>query len=204
VSSLPLSQYLWRRNSQLVEKIRSHPFVKEIESGTLDKTKYDNYIYQDNLYLNYYARAFLVIAAKTKNNTEYNILMQNAGSSLEEHDQKNKTWDETKMNSVNLKYTNFFTAAAWQQDQLSALVSLTPCGRLYAYLGRELAKNVKKDNPFYDWIVIYNSTEFHNDVSNMEGLVDNWGLSVRDSSKLEFMYATAMHYEFEFFDVAYE
>jgi thiaminase len=205
VHTLPLSQYLWQQNAQLTKRIRAHPFITEMESGTLNKAKYDNYIYQDNLYLNYYSRAFAVIAAKTTNNTQYNILMNMAGMSLTEHDTKNKTWDDSDMNDVNVKYTSLFTAAAWQKDPLSGLISLTPCGVLYGYLGREMAKNVTKQNPFYEWISLYNSTQYHRDITTVEGLVDLWGRNVDQQAlhKLKFLYNAAMQYEYEFFDIAY-
>jgi hypothetical protein len=80
-----LSQYLWEQNSQLVKRIRNHPFITEMEHGTLALNKYKKYLEQDNLYLDAYSRAFAVASAKTTNNTHYNILIRLAGDALKEH-----------------------------------------------------------------------------------------------------------------------
>ena len=44
----------------------SHPFVKGIQDGTLDKEKFRYYIIQDYLYLEEYAKVFAIGLAKAK------------------------------------------------------------------------------------------------------------------------------------------
>ncbi|MEM1310292.1 MAG: TenA family protein, partial [Cyanobacteria bacterium P01_H01_bin.153] len=60
-----LSQRLWQANQDLAQASLTHPFVQGIYDGSLAKTKFAYYVGQDAFFLEAFARAYSVAAAKT-------------------------------------------------------------------------------------------------------------------------------------------
>lgn len=202
-ASFDASQQLFIRNKHLVDKILVHPFLQQLKLGTLQKETFLYYLQQDDIYLDAYARAYLIAAAKTQNNTDYNVLYDLAGGALDEKHQTSSKHGSA--NAVTIKYMNLFTATAWQRDFVWTSVVLCPCMRLYAYLGRELANKVTVTIPkeYLQWIQYYNSTAFHTSTSKLESLIDKYITNEALLQQAQDLYDLAMQYEFEFFDTCY-
>ena len=98
-------------------------------------------------------------------------------------------------------YTDFLLAIAWQRGPGETIAAMTPCMRLYSYLGTELAKTVGAGNPYQQWITTYSGADFHALVTRVESLLDSMAedtLAVRDA------YAHAMRCELNFFSAMLE
>lgn len=81
--------------------------------------------------------------------------------------------------------------------------AMTPCMRLYAYLGKELAVFLKQDenHPYKKWIETYASSDFENNALQIEELLDKLSVSLT-GEELEIigkLYQQAMRLEVEFF-----
>ena len=48
-------------------------------------------------------------------------------------------------------YTNFLLAVAALEPVGHIAAAMTPCMRLYAYLGQQLAAQTKPDSPYREW-----------------------------------------------------
>jgi thiaminase (transcriptional activator TenA) len=77
--------------------------------------------------------------------------------------------------------------------------AMTPCMRLYAFLGQGLAARTKPESPYREWVETYSSAEFDALARRLEGLLDRYG---GDHDRLAVLYHRAMELELGFFDAA--
>ncbi len=159
---------------EIWESYNTHPFVKGIETGTLDKEKFRYYIIQDFLYLEDYAKAFAMGIAKAKSiettrlfsgylslltGSEMNIhhgYMGKFGVTREELEAMPRALD-------NLSYTSYMLRVAYEEGEAEILAAILSC----AYSYELIAKNMVKNNPdcvnhdFYgEWITGYASRSY--------------------------------------------
>ncbi|RMF65135.1 MAG: TenA family protein, partial [Cyanobacteria bacterium J069] len=59
-----LAETLWQDNQDLAIACLEHPFVQGIGDGSLDKSKFSKYVGQDAFFLEAFARAYSIAAAK--------------------------------------------------------------------------------------------------------------------------------------------
>jgi thiaminase/transcriptional activator TenA len=76
---------------------------------------------------------------------------------------------------------------------------MTPCMRLYAYLGQQLTAQTKPDSPYREWVMTYSSPQFEALARCVEGVLDRYG---GDHDRLAVLYRQAMEFELRFFDAA--
>ena len=78
--------------------------------------------------------------------------------------------------------------------------AMTPCMRLYAYLGQQLAAPTKPDNPYHKWVMGTSpSPSARTWADRLEVLLDRYG---GDHDRLAVLYHQAMELELRFFDAA--
>ena len=65
-------------------------------------------------------------------------------------------------------YTDFLLATAWHGEPGETIAAMTPCMRLYGYLGTELAKTITAGNPYQQWITTYSGSDFQALVTRMD------------------------------------
>ena len=82
---MKLSQRLWRSHLELAQASLKHPFVQGIYDGTLQKEKFAYYVGQDAFFLEAFARAYSIAAAKAPDWSVFNTLHELAGAVLQEH-----------------------------------------------------------------------------------------------------------------------
>ncbi|MEL7512716.1 MAG: TenA family protein, partial [Cyanobacteria bacterium J06554_3] len=61
---MSLSQTLWQSNAELAKASLTNPFVQGIGDGSLPKEKFAYYVGQDAFFLEAFARAYSIAAAK--------------------------------------------------------------------------------------------------------------------------------------------
>ena len=93
-------------------------------------------------------------------------------------------------------YTDFLLATAGQREPGETLAAMTPCMRLYGFLGTELAQTMGTKNPYQSWIATYSSPHFQAMIARVESLLD---AMAPDSPSLRNAYAHAMQCELNFF-----
>ena len=76
---------------------------------------------------------------------------------------------------------------------------MTPCMRLYAYLGGELALQCSQQHPYQRWIETYSGEEFERLAGRLEALLDRVGADTRE---VQDSYRYALQCELDFFSVA--
>ncbi len=78
---------------------------------------------------------------------------------------------------------------------------MTPCMRLYAFLGQQLAKDGIPDHQYADWIRTYNQQEFEELAQKLESLTDQY---TNITASVKSVYRYAMLCERDFFQTAWE
>ena len=152
----------------------NHPFVKGIETGTLDKNKFKRYIIQDYLYLNEYAKVFAVGIAKSQSldtmklfsgvidaiaNVEMNIHKGYMGKlGVSESD-----LESAKRELENLSYTSYMLRVAYEEGEAEILAAILSCALSYEDIAKQMLKNNpdSPNNNFYgSWINCYSGEEY--------------------------------------------
>ena len=203
-----LHDILWQQNARLAEACLHHPFVRGLADGTLDPETFRRYVAQDAFFLNAFARAYAFAAARSQDMATFTHLCELLNGVLRELQLHAGYAKELKIELDRVQpypavavYTDFLLATAGQREPGETIAAMTPCMRLYGYLGTELAETVGAGNPYQSWIATYSSPDFQALVKQVESLLDSMAedrLVVRDA------YAYAMQCELNFFSAMWE
>lgn len=202
------STELWQANQDLAEACLNHPFVRGIADGSLPQNCFAYYVGQDAFFLEAFARAYSIAAAKAPDWEGFQLFHDFAGGVLEElqlHQGYAAKWgieiDAVTPGVVTRRYSDFLLATAWSRDVGLTAVATSPCMRLYAFLGQELAKLPIPEHQYSDWIQTYSSQEFETLALDLEKLSDRYPT---DKAEAEATYGYAMLCERDFFQAAWE
>ena len=204
---MTVSHELWQANQDLAQACLKHPFVQGIADGTLEQKKFSYYVGQDAFFLEAFARAYSVVAAKTPDWEGFGIFHNLAGSVLAElrlHQAYAAAW-EVDLSSIEpqpatRRYTDFLLATAWGSDIGLTTAAMSPCMRLYAFLGQQLALDKVSNNQYADWIRSYSSTEFEQLAQQLETLAERYTSA---TPQVHSIYRYAMLCERDFFQAAW-
>ncbi|WP_199178318.1 TenA family protein [Mycobacterium hubeiense] len=200
-----LSESLWRRNRVLAEAALEHSFVQGIASGELARDKFAYYVGQDAAFLDAFCRAYALALAKSPDQdglVAFRELLDGAIDELRLHRGYAARWNvdlHQAPDPATSAYTNFLLAVAALEPVGHIAAAMTPCMRLYAYLGQQLAGQTKPESPYREWVTTYSSAEFEALAQRLEELLDRYG---GDHDRLAVLYRQAMELEVRFFDAA--
>ena len=205
---MTISTDLWQSNQDLAQACLEHPFVQGIATGTLDRVKFAYYVGQDAFFLEAFARAYSLAAAKAPDWQGFEVFHALAGGVLEElrlHKGYAAEWSIDLGNvepaAATRRYTDFLMATAWGSDASLITVAMTPCMRLYAFLGQQLAHSGIPDHQYADWIRTYSHQEFEKLAQTLESLTDQY---TKITASVKSIYRYAMLCERDFFQAAWE
>ncbi|MBH8577300.1 TenA family protein [Nostocaceae cyanobacterium CENA369] len=204
---MSLASELWKANQDLAQACLEHPFVQGIADGTLEPKKFAYYVGQDAFFLEAFARAYSIAAAKALDWVGFTTFHNLADGVLEElrlHQAYATQWG-VNLHSVEpgvatRRYTDFLLATAWGGDVGLIAAAMSPCMRLYAFLGEQLARNGIPSHQYSDWIRTYSSANFQPLAQQLEGLVDNYATN---NGFINSTYRYAMLCERDFFQAAW-
>ena len=205
---MSLSQTLWQANKDLAEASLQNPFVQGIGDGSLAKEKFAYYVGQDAFFLEAFARAYSIAAAKAPNWESFQTFHALAEGVLQElnlHQGYAQSWNvdikTVEPGTATRQYTDFLLSTAWSQPVGITAVAMSPCMRLYAYLGQQLAKSDHPTHQYQDWIATYSSDEFEPLAKQLEAIVDQHS---SDTPLTRSTYRYAMVCERDFFQAAWQ
>jgi thiaminase/transcriptional activator TenA len=205
---MSVSNQLWQANQDLVLACLEHPFVRGIADGTLEPKKFAYYVGQDAFFLEAFARAYSVVAAKTPDWEGFEVFHSLANGVLQElqlHEAYAATWGvnlhSVEVGAATRRYTDFLLAAAWTSDVGLTAVAMSPCMSLYCFVGQKLAENGIPEHQYGNWIRTYSSQEFRQLAQQLESLSDRYA---SNTPKVRETYRYAMLCERDFFQAAWE
>lgn len=202
-----LANELWQAEQELAIASLNHPFVQGIGDGTLPKSKFAYYVGQDAFFLEAFARAYSLAAAKAPDWKGFEVFHSLADGVLEElklHHSYAAQWNvdlsQVEAGSATRRYTDFLLATAWSSEVGVTTCAMLPCMRLYAFLGRSLAEKSTESHTYSDWIETYSSDDFGALAIQLGQLADQYA-QMNDATRLSYRYA--MQCELDFFEAAW-
>lgn len=205
---MTVSSELWQSNQDLAQECLVHPFVQGIATGTLERQKFAYYVGQDAFFLTAFARAYSIAAAKCSDWDGFKTFHTLADGVLKElclHQNYatawGVSWQQIEPAIATRRYTDFLLATAWGHEIGLITVVMTPCMRLYSFLGQELAKDGIPEHTYTDWIRTYSNPEFEQLVQQLERLTDQYA---QLSATVKSSYRYAMLCERDFFQATWE
>jgi thiaminase (transcriptional activator TenA) len=200
---MSLAKSLWEANADLAERILAHGFVRGLGDGSLPINSFKGYVAQDAYFLEAFARAYafcLAYSTSREDIESFADLIAGVRAELELHKSYAQRW-QVELGGVTpisatTAYTGFLLETAELGDLGETIAAMTPCMRLYAFLGRSLA--AREAAPLYDeWIKTYADPDFEALAVRLEELLDR---HATDSAPVRANYRRAMELEYGFFD----
>src|SRR6478609_2996976 len=175
---MSLAATLWQANADWARKILAHRFVQGLGDGSLREGNFKGYIAQDAYFLDAFARAYAFCLAHGTTREDLFGFAELIAGVLEElklhksYTEKLKvSLDDVTPLPATRAYVEFLLHTARQGQLGETIAAMTPCMRLYAFLGQSLAeKNVA---PAYaDWVKTYADPGFEALSARLEELLD--------------------------------
>ncbi len=201
---MSLARGLWRENEDLARAALEHPFVRGLADGSLPLQSFQGYVAQDAFFLESFARAYALALARCPDGgglQDFAELLSGVLEELKLHEGYAARWgvglEAVAPAAATLAYTDFLLATASLGSVGETCAAMTPCMRLYAFLGQSLAgERPDEDNPYAEWIETYSSEEFEALAVRLEGLLDRYS---EDEPAVRNAYRRAMKLELAFF-----
>ncbi|MGZ6777908.1 MAG: TenA family protein [Mycobacterium sp.] len=200
---MTLSARLWSDNADVAAHVLAHPFVQGIGDGTLPRELFAGYIAQDAFFLESFARAYALALARSRDTATLLTLADLLAGVRQElglHASYAASWgiDMAGVEPLpaTLAYTEFLLATACTEDLGVIFAAMTPCMRLYAWLGASL--DAGRAGAYAEWVQTYADSAFDDTARSLERLLDGY----EDDVALRTAYRRAMRLELGFFEAA--
>jgi thiaminase (transcriptional activator TenA) len=199
---------LWAANADLSSRALDHAFVRGVADGTLPRAIFQGYVVQDAFFLEAFARAYALALARCPDRPgvrDFFDLLAGALDELRLHAlyaaRRGIETDAASPAPATLAYTDFLLSTAALSNVGEICAAMTPCMRLYAFLGTTLAAggSATDGNPYAEWTRTYAAPEFEALAARLEGLLDRYA---SDCAATAAVYRRAMTLEVAFFDAA--
>ena len=202
---MPISNDLWESNHELALLSLKSKFVQGLRNGNLPKNIFQEYVAQDYFFLESFARAYSLAISKSKDKNSIKVISQLLVGVSEEiilHKTYAKEWDIDLTNNyikqATQNYTDFLDKVSKKQSAVEIMFAMTPCMRLYSWIGKLLLNKVL-NNPYKEWIITYSDESFDNLAKSLENLID-FSKEIYDTNQANYLYKRAMELELEFFN----
>ena len=182
--------------------------MRGLASGALPVENFRAYVAQDAYFLEAFARAYALALARSPDRHGLRTFHTLIGGVLEElqlHAGYAARWQidltTTTPAAATLAYTDFLLSAATLGGVAETCAAMTPCMRLYAFLGQQLAARgaARPDNPYREWVETYASADFEALAATLESLLDRYA-TPDASAAIDTAYRRATQWELAFFD----
>ena len=200
-----LSKHLWDKNRDLAYASLNSKFVQGIKNGNLPKNNFQSYIAQDYFFLESFARAYGLAISKCLDINAIRTLSElllGVSEELVLHERYANEWEidlaDNKIEIPTKAYTDFLRKISVESSFIEILVAMTPCMRLYAWIGKNLSSS-KLNNLYRNWIETYSDENFEKLAKSLEEIIDTYKGSY-DLDQLNYLYQEAMDLEVKFFE----
>ncbi len=208
----PFNSYLWKRASSVWEAISVHPFLSELQDGTLPLQNFRYYIIQDYLYLGAFGRAAASALSQASNTNAALRLLKRVTTPVERplhaalFDALDITEDMAEASSpspTNLAYMNHIEVSMDVGGLACGVAALLPCPRIYHEVGKILKEPA---HPTYKiWQATYAEGLLEASVAAWSEFLDELAEDAGPDTRalMEEAYLTSSRYEYMFWSMAY-
>jgi thiaminase (transcriptional activator TenA) len=201
-----LAARLWTANADLADAALAHPFIRGLADGSLPRERFAGYVAQDAFFLEAFARGYALGVAHSTDRPALEAfadLLAGVRDELRLHGSYAARWGVdlagVEPQPATLAYTDFLLATASLGGTALTCAAMTPCMRLYAFLGRSLAGAGTPDGDYAEWVTTYADPGFEALAGRLERLLD----AAPDVPGVARTYRRAMQLEVGFFDAAW-
>ena len=203
------SEEVWALAQPIYNKILSHPFVKELADGSLDRNRFLFYIHQDAIYIDNYSRVLAHIASRLPEKKQIEDFLRFASDGIQVEKALHESFigNDSRPASPTpgcLLYTSYETAKGFGPVEIEA-AAILPCFWVYQRVGETILAESKPDNPYHRWIATYGDPAFAESTLRAVEICDELArkttLENRELMTEAFLTATRM--EWMFWDSAY-
>lgn len=206
----------WQRNLPLYQKIVNMPFNVELAEGSLDRGRFQNYMVQDAHYLDGFARALALLAAKSHDADQIVQFSEAAKVAIiverSLHAQyfmdfgiTLQQFSSTEPSPCCEHYVSFLLKTAALDPFEVGVASVLPCFWIYREVGQHILKVAKQPNPYQRWIDTYSGEEFEKSVNAVIQVADQLASqsSHRTRELMQQAFQRSTQLEWMFWDSAY-
>ena len=208
------------RVKKYYEDYMKHPFIQGLGNGSLDKSKFKNYLIQDSLYLKEYGKVYAHVFILTDKIADLQFLHTCIGVVVADETNMHTKYlkdfgldvykvDNEEVKSANRNYLDYMLGFTKTGDIKEIFISALPCTLTYEYIGKTLKEEFDQDlssNYYRPWIEAYSAKDFeYFSVRSLE-FVDSIcaGIDEVEEEKLINIFLKACEYEMKFWDMSYE
>jgi len=211
------SDRLRREADKIWRAIFTHPFLSELQAGTLPMDRFTYFILQDYLYLLDFSQVLCLGAAKSPDLETLEIFARHALIAVEVERNFHASYgkslgltrealDATPEGPITEAYTKHLQAVARGGTLAEIVAAVLPCYWIYGEVGRKLHRNrPKKPEIYREWIETYASEEYWKPVREQIRLMDELGARASSDERrlMRSHFVLSSRYEFLFWDQAY-
>jgi len=197
------------------QKSFEHPFIHELQSGTLPQDVVRYYLIQDRYYLSEFGKLHELVADQVDDAHGKQFLLAGAQGLKDDEmavregffEQLKITPDEIKQTPVAptaYNYVNHMYAELYRGTPQQAIAGLLPCYWLYNQIGQQLVAQGSPVPLYQRWIETYDSDDYTDSVTQMIALT-NQTASQSDAAiqaKMKTSFVRSSAYELAFWQMA--
>lgn len=209
-------QQIWSAATPLMAAIHAHPFNRDLAAGSLDRAAFRHYMIQDSLYLQGFARALSLAAAKAPGAIEIEDFARAAQVAIVVEralhaDYLGKFGIDPQgalgadHSPACQAYVDFLLARAAIGGFAELAAAILPCFWVYHEVGSGIATRSRPGNFYEAWITTYTDPEFAAAVARMKAHVDDAAARAGEHERRAMgkAFLRSTQYEYMFWDSAY-
>ncbi|WEV43621.1 thiaminase II [Lactobacillus sp. ESL0684] len=209
------TEQLHQAASNLWQQSMHHPFIKQLEDGTLPLKKFRFYLLQDRYYLEEFSKFHELVAQQADTVQTQKFLLDGAQSLRDsEISIREQFFQQLKITSAEIaqteiaptayNYVNHLQTTLQRDGVNSAVAAIVPCYWLYQELGQAMANSGSPVSYYQAWIDTYDSDWYAVNVKQIltltEQLATNATLS--EQQKMQRAFLRSSYYELQFWQMA--
>jgi thiaminase/transcriptional activator TenA len=205
------------RSGAIWRSILGHPFLRELQAGTLPMDRFVYFILQDYVYLLDFAQVLCMGGAKSGNLETLAMFAHHALGAVEVERSFHASFGKelgfsrqelggARKEPITQAYIAHLQSVARGGSLGEIVAAVLPCYWIYGEVGKHLYKNrPRKPIIFRKWIEIYASEEFWRPVREQIRLMDALGVTANSAEKKRMTdhFGLSSRYEYLFWGQAY-
>ena len=213
---MTFTDQLWAETAPLQTTIQTMPFNAELTAGTLPQDTFQGYIIQDAHYLDGFARALALAAARAPDAESVAQLAGSAAGAIAVERQLHsdymarygvapESFAATPMSQACDHYVSFLLKSCALDPFPVAVTTLLPCFWVYREVGQLIHDRATPDHPYRAWIETYAGEAFSASVDRMLDLTNRLAekADADTRTRMQATFARSTWHEWHFWDSAY-
>lgn len=197
----------------------SHPFVRGIVDGDLSVERFKFYQMQDSRYLEGYAAASAIVAARCSDPLDMLWFIDSARVALVTegalHDEYGRKlgYDAAaiarlEVTPYNRAYQDYIISLAQTGSLIEAVAALAPCPWLYIELGKAMLAEldtISDSHPYADWLKLYSDPQFDSFIGELHEKLQRFSDESDEAARRRAVeaFVTSVRYEWMFWEQAW-